>query len=85
MERQENRGNTPDTSGAAREENYKTMREGDPIDERLLDEGERSPQSIEAAAEEGFIEDQREDPEHPSRIQREQRSGIEDPSHSQGI
>ncbi len=57
----------------------------DPIDERLIEGREESQQSIEAAAEEAFVEDQREDPEHPSRIQREQRSGIEDPSHSQGI
>lgn len=60
-------------------------REGDPIEERLIEGREESQQSIESAAEDAFVEDQREDPEHPSRIQREQRSGIEDPSHSQGI
>lgn len=59
--------------------------ESDPIEERLIEGREESQQSIEAAADEAFVEDQRENPDHPTRIQREQRSGIDDPSHSQGI
>jgi hypothetical protein len=57
------------------------------IDERLSDEGERSPEAMEFAAEEGFVQDQREDPGHPSRRHREldRRHGIENPSHSRGI
>lgn len=57
------------------------------IDERMIDDTERSPDSMESAAEEAFVEDQREDPDHPSRRQREldRRHGIENPSHSRGI
>jgi hypothetical protein len=57
------------------------------IEERLLDEGDRSPESMEAAAEDAFDRDQRENPDHPSRRQREldREHGIENPSHSQGI
>ena len=56
-------------------------REGDSVEERLLDAGETSQQSIVTAAQEGFVRDQ-ESPDHPTRIKRE--SGVEDPSHSVG-
>jgi hypothetical protein len=56
------------------------------IEERLLDEGDRSQVSMEATADGAFVQDQR-DPDHPSRRQREldREHGIENPSHSQGI
>ncbi len=82
MDRQENRNKSPDAAAGPRDSGYEMMREGDPIDERLLDEGDRSPEGIEAAAEESFVRDQR-DPQHPSRVERE--FDVEDPSHSQGI
>jgi hypothetical protein len=53
----------------------------DPIEERLLDDGETGRQSIIDAAAEGFERDQ-EDPESPSR--RERRESVYDPSHSRG-
>jgi hypothetical protein len=57
------------------------------IEERLLDEGDRSPRSMEAAADDAFVAGQRRNPDHPSRRQREldEEHGIENPSHSQGI
>jgi len=57
------------------------------IEERMLNEGDRDPRSMEAAAEDAFVEDQRENPDHPSRRQREldREHGVENPSHSQGI
>jgi hypothetical protein len=57
------------------------------IEERFLDGGDRNPRSMEAAAEDAFVEDQRNDPDHPSRRQREldAEHGVENPSHSQGI
>jgi hypothetical protein len=56
------------------------------IEERFLNGGERSRGSMEEAAEDAFVEDQR-DPDHPSRRQREldREHGIENPSHSRGI
>jgi hypothetical protein len=61
--------------------------ESSQIEERMLDEGDRDPRSMEAAADEAFVEDQRNNPNHPSRRQREldREHGIENPSHSQGI
>ena len=56
-------------------------RNRDPIEERILDDGETGRQSIIDAAAEGFERDQ-EDPENPSR--RERREGVYDPSHSRG-
>ncbi len=79
MDRQENR---PDTAGTQNDAAH-SSRENDPIEERLLEGREESQQSIEAAAEEAFVEDQRENPDHPTRIRRQ--FEVEDPSHSQGI
>ena len=61
-------------------------REDDPITERLVDEGDRSQRAIPAAAREAFDEDQRRDPESPTRVRREMTAerGIEDPAHSRG-
>lgn len=56
-------------------------REGDSIEERLMDAGETSQQSIVTAAQEGFVRDQK-DRDHPTRLKREH--GVEDPSHSAG-
>jgi hypothetical protein len=53
----------------------------DPIEERLLDEGETGQQAIVDAAAEGFERDQ-EDPDSPTR--RKRSSGVYDPSHSRG-
>jgi hypothetical protein len=63
-----------------------TSSEDDPITERLIDEGDRSPRAISAAAREAFDEDQRRDPDSPTRIRREMAAerGIEDPAHSRG-
>jgi hypothetical protein len=63
-----------------------SSREDDPITERLIDDGDRSPRAIPAAAREAFDEDQRRDPESPTRIRREMSAerGIEDPAHSRG-
>jgi hypothetical protein len=60
---------------------------GSQIEERLLDGGDRDPNAIEAAAEAAFVEDQQENPDHPSRRQRrlDRDHDIENPSHSQGI
>lgn len=57
------------------------------IEERLLDEGDRDPRSMEAAADDAFVADQRRNPDHPSRRQREleEEHDVENPSHSQGI
>jgi hypothetical protein len=57
------------------------------IEERLLDEGDRSQGAMEAAAEDAFVQEQRDDPDHPARRQREldREHGVEDPAHSQGI
>lgn len=60
--------------------NDDATREG-PIEERLLDEGRTSQRDIVTAAQEAFVEDQK-DPNHPSRIERSH--GVEDPSHSKG-
>lgn len=57
-------------------------REGDSIQERLMDAGETSQQSIVTAAQEGFVRDQ-ESPDHPTRIKREM-AEEDDPSHSKG-
>jgi hypothetical protein len=56
------------------------------IEERLLNDGHRSPESLESVADDAFVADQR-DPDHPSRKQREleREQGVENPSHSQGI
>jgi hypothetical protein len=64
----------------------RTSGESPQIEDRLREEGDRSPQSIESAAEDAFVADQR-DPDHPSRKQREldREHGIEHPSHSQGF
>jgi hypothetical protein len=56
-------------------------REGDSVEERLMDDGETSQRSIVTAAQEGFVRDQ-ENPDHPTRVERD--SGVEDPSHSRG-
>lgn len=58
-------------------------RQGDSVDERLIDDGETSRESIVTAAQEGFVRDQ-EDPEHPTRIKRDLGAGVDDPSHSVG-
>jgi hypothetical protein len=57
------------------------------IEERMLDRGERDPRAMEAAADEAFVEDQRENPDHPARRQREmdRQHGVENPAHSEGI
>jgi hypothetical protein len=57
------------------------------IEERFLDNGDQDPRSMEAAADDAFVADQRRNPDHPSRRQREldEEHGIENPSHSQGI
>jgi hypothetical protein len=55
--------------------------EGDAIERRLLDEQQEGRQNLLDAANEAFVEDQRE-PDHPSRREREH--GVDDPSHSQG-
>jgi hypothetical protein len=69
------------------EDARRTSGESSQIEERMLDEGDRDPRSMEAAADEAFVEDQRNNPNHPSRRQREldREHGIENPSHSQGI
>lgn len=69
------------------EDARRTSGESTQIEERMLDEGDRDPRSMEAAADEAFVEDQRNNPDHPSRRQREldREHGIENPSHSQGI
>jgi hypothetical protein len=69
------------------EDARRTSGESSQIEERMLDEGDRDPRSMEAAADEAFVEDQRNNPDHPSRRQREldREHGIENPSHSQGI
>lgn len=55
----------------------------DPIEERLLEEGQTSQEDIVTAAQEGFVEDQQ-SPDHPSRRERELADGVDDPSHSRG-
>jgi hypothetical protein len=65
-----------------REQNRsRTQQQDDPIEERLLDQGEEGRQSVIDAASDAFEQDQR-DPNHPSR--RERAHGVEDPSHSVG-
>jgi hypothetical protein len=73
----------PDISDSTR----RTSGDAPEIEERLLDQGDRSQGSMEAAAEDAFVQDQRSNPDHPSRRQREldQEHGIENPAHSQGI
>jgi hypothetical protein len=67
-------GNRPVNTGGRDEE-------GDAIERRLLDEQQEGRQNLLDAANEAFVEDQR-DPGHPSRREREH--GVDDPSHSQG-
>jgi hypothetical protein len=73
----------PDISDSTR----RTSGDAPQIEERLLDQGDRSQGSMEAAAEDAFVQDQRSNPGHPSRRQREldQEQGVENPAHSQGI
>ena len=58
----------------------------DPITERLIDDGDRAPGAIAGAARQGFEEDQRNNPDHPTRIKREltDAQGVDDPAHSRG-
>jgi hypothetical protein len=53
----------------------------DPIEERLIDQGQTDRADVIDAAAEAFEQDQR-DADHPSRIDRSH--GVEDPSHSRG-
>jgi hypothetical protein len=56
------------------------------IDERLIDDEDRSPRAIEESAQQAFVEDQRSDPEAPTRVKRDLVAdlGFEDPAHSRG-
>jgi len=69
------------------ERTRRTSGDSPAIEERMLNQGDRDPRGMEAAAEDAFVEDQRENPDHPSRRQREldREHGVENPSHSQGI
>jgi len=73
-------GNRPDEQG--RTARVDAGREGDSIEERLMDAGETSQRSIETAALEGFERDQ-ESPDHPTRVKRSMQEE-DDPSHSVG-
>lgn len=53
----------------------------DIIEQRLIDERRTDQQEIISAAQEEFVEDQK-DPNHPSR--KERSHGVEDPTHSKG-
>lgn len=67
-----------------REQNRsRTQQQDDPIEERLLDQGEEGRQSVIDAASDAFEQDQR-DPNHPTRLKRAHGDGVEDPSHSVG-
>ncbi|HET8655599.1 MAG TPA: hypothetical protein VFL93_08815 [Longimicrobiaceae bacterium] len=60
-------------------------RGSDPIDRRLIDEGQEGRQNVIDAASEGFVEDQ-ESPDSPTHRKRRmvEERGIEDPAHSKG-
>jgi hypothetical protein len=57
----------------------RTDNERDPIEERLIRDGETDREDVLGAAQDAFVEDQK-DSDHPTRVERQY--GVEDPSHS---